>query len=133
MAWRVAISCLRDTPHHSPLTTCHSPLATRHSPTRVKILDFGLARAIEGKSDLTQSGQLVGTPAYMAPEQARGETVDFRSDLFSFGSVLYRMCTGERPFKGTDVMSTLLSLAQDIPPPPVRLNPEVPAELSELV
>jgi WD40 repeat protein/serine/threonine protein kinase len=100
---------------------------------RVKILDFGLARAVEGKGDLTQSGQLLGTPAYMAPEQARGEAVDHRCDLFSLGSVLYRMCTGEKPFQGSDVMSTLLALAGDDPQPPREVNPAVPAELSDLV
>src|SRR6185312_7204925 len=63
---------------------------------RVKVLDFGLARAAREDTQLTQSGAIVGTPAYMAPEQARGETVDPRCDLFSLGSVLYQMCTGQR-------------------------------------
>jgi WD40 repeat protein len=69
----------------------------------------------------------------MAPEQARGETVDHRADLFSLGCVLYRMCTGEVPFKGRDTLSTLTALAVDRPRPPCDLNPEVPVALSDLV
>ena len=67
---------------------------------RIKILDFGLARAVDEESQLTRSGATVGTPAYMAPEQAAGAEVDARCDLFSLGVVLYRMCTGRLPFPG---------------------------------
>jgi len=99
----------------------------------VKILDFGLARATGDQAQLTQSGAIVGTPAYMAPEQAGGKQVDGRSDLFSVGCVLYRMCTGEMPFKGNDTISILSALALEKPPPPVSLNLEIPTELSDLV
>jgi len=102
---------------------------------RVKILDFGLARLSEGAGEqhLTQTGAIMGTPAYMAPEQARGEKVDARADLFSLGVILYRLCTGELPFKGKDTMSTLMALALHEPPPPAQLNASLPGALSALV
>jgi eukaryotic-like serine/threonine-protein kinase len=100
---------------------------------RVKILDFGLARAAAQDSSLTQQGAIIGTPAYMAPEQGRGGTVDARCDLFSLGVVLYRMCAGQQPFKGTDTISTLLEVATHRPPALVQLNAEIPLELSDLV
>jgi serine/threonine protein kinase len=99
----------------------------------VKILDFGLARALADQTHLTQTGVIVGTPAYMAPEQARGQPVDHRGDLFSLGCVLYRMCTGEVPFPGQDTMSILSALALDTPRSPRTLNADVPGGLSDLV
>ncbi len=101
---------------------------------RVKILDFGLARATaDDQQQLTQSGAIVGTPAYMAPEQAQAEKVDSRCDLFSLGCVLYRLSTGELPFKGKDQMSMLLALAMTDPVPPHKINPDVPPDLSALI
>jgi len=100
---------------------------------QVKILDFGLARAMADETHLTQSGAIVGTPAYMAPEQACGEKVDHRCDLFSLGCVLYRMCTGELPFKGSNTLAIISALALENPVPPLSLNPALPAELSDLV
>jgi serine/threonine protein kinase len=102
---------------------------------RVKILDFGLARAVADQTQhLTQTGTVVGTPDYMAPEQARsGQTLDGRCDLFSLGSVMYRMSTGHKPFQGDDVMGTLLALAMEDPPPPRYCNPEIPQELSDMI
>ena len=73
----------------------------------MKILDFGLARAISEETYLTQSGVIIGTPAYMAPEQAHGTGQDVRCDLFSLGVVLYHMATGELPFKGANTMGIL--------------------------
>ena len=100
---------------------------------RVKVLDFGLARSAREEVELTGSGVIVGTPAYMAPEQARGEAVDFRCDLFSLGAVLYQLATGRRPFAGPNAMAILASLALDDPAPPHELNPAVPPALSGLV
>jgi serine/threonine protein kinase len=102
---------------------------------RVQILDFGLARAIgDQTSHLTQTGMVVGTPDYMAPEQARsGQALDCRCDLFSLGSVMYRMSTGRKPFEGDDVMGTLLALAMEDPSPPRFYNPEIPPELSDMI
>jgi serine/threonine protein kinase len=101
--------------------------------TRVKILDFGLARPAADPAGVTQMGAILGTPAYMAPEQSRALGVDHRSDLFSLGCVLYRMCTGQLPFKGTDPISVVTALALDNPRPPREVFPEVPPALSDLV
>jgi len=100
---------------------------------RVKILDFGLARPTTEDSGLTQTGAVLGTPAYMSPEQARGKPVDHRGDLFSLGCVLYQMTTGHLPFQGTDTLSRLMSLAADEPRPIREFNAAVPAELAALV
>lgn len=99
----------------------------------VKILDFGLARVSGSDEHLTQSGAVMGTPAYMAPEQARALEVDHRADLFSLGVVLFEMSTGQRPFTGRDTMSILSSLAMDTPPAPITLNPDLPPILSNLI
>jgi Leucine-rich repeat (LRR) protein len=92
-----------------------------------------LARAAQENVQLTQSGAIMGTPAYMAPEQARAKPVDHRADLFSLGIILYEITTGRRPFTGSDTMSILSSLALDHPAAPHELNPEVPQELSKLI
>jgi len=100
---------------------------------RTRILDFGLARSATGADGLTQSGTVLGTPAYMAPEQARGEAVDARADLFSLGVVLYQAATGRRPFPGADTFSILTALATTEPAPAASVNPALPAELSTLI
>lgn len=100
---------------------------------RVKILDFGLVQGHGDSGRLSQPGLVVGTPAFMAPEQARGQPVDPRTDLFSLGCVLYWLCTGELPFKGPDVLSILAALAAHDPPPPETLTTTVPSSVSELV
>jgi WD40 repeat protein/serine/threonine protein kinase len=101
--------------------------------SRCRILDFGLARITNDDTHLTQSGAIMGTPAYMAPEQARARPVDHRADLFSLGVMLYEMTTGRRPFIGADTMSVLTSLALDEPPAPSLINPQIPAELAALI
>jgi hypothetical protein len=100
---------------------------------RVKVLDFGLARPPDGDAHLTQSGAAVGTPSYMAPEQAAGEAVDGRADLFGLGVVLYRACTGHLPFQGRNPVATVLAAATQRPTPPCQLNPTVPPGLSALI
>lgn len=100
---------------------------------RVKILDFGLARPVEGDVFLTKAGTILGTPAFMAPEQAAGQRVDARSDLFSLGAVMYRMVTDRQPFMGDDVMAVLSALATEIPPRPRRFNPQTPARFDDLI
>jgi serine/threonine protein kinase/Leucine-rich repeat (LRR) protein len=110
-----------------------------HTPTacgcgcRVKLLDFGLARDISEEAHLTQSGALIGTPAYMAPEQARGDEASPRTDLFSLGVTLYRMLTGQLPFRGNNTLAVLDALARHTPPAPHLVNADVPPALSRLV
>jgi serine/threonine protein kinase len=100
---------------------------------RVKILDFGLARAVDGNARVTQDGNVVGTPAYMAPEQAGDQTIDARCDLFSLGSVLYRMSTGRQPFDGASTIATLMAVATHDPTPPQELRSDLPRPLSDLI
>ncbi len=100
---------------------------------RVKILDFGLARAEGHDVQITSPGTTVGSPAYMAPELARGGRGDASSDLFSLGCVLYLLCTRRLPFPGTTIVAILTSLATDTPPAPRELNPAIPPALDALV
>src|SRR5262245_29814901 len=99
---------------------------------RVRIVDFGLARASE-EAGLTQTGVVAGTPQYMAPEQAKGEPVDHRADLFSLGSVLYAMCTGDPPFRGGPPLAVVRRVCDEAPRPVREVNPEVPEWLAEVV
>jgi WD40 repeat protein len=99
---------------------------------RVKITDFGLARAADDAT-VTQSGYLPGTPAYMAPEQASGEGVDHRSDLFSLGSVVYALCTGRPPFRASTLHGLLLRVSDSRPMPVREINPRVPEWLVEIM
>jgi hypothetical protein len=98
----------------------------------VKLLDFGLARGRTGPL-ITQRHVILGTPAYMSPEQAAGQPLDAHCDLFSLGAVLYHMLTGRRPFSGDDVMAVLSSLASDTPPPAAGLVPGLPGGVADLL
>ena len=111
---------------------------------QVKILDFGLAKltkdgAVGTSTDtgleesLTQVGVIPGTAVYMSPEQARSEDLDVRSDIFSFGVVLYEMATGKKPFTGTNVVTTLHAVINAKPAPPRTVNPAVPKELEAII
>jgi serine/threonine protein kinase len=100
---------------------------------RVKLLDFGLARPQTGDSQLTNPGMVVGTPMYMAPEQAMGESIDGRADLFSLGCVLYRMATGRPPFEGKSSLAVLSAIVGHNPPSAVDLNPAVPPAFADLL
>jgi len=102
------------------------------SVDRVLITDFGLARAADDAS-MTRSGVIAGTPHYMSPEQARGESVDIRSDLFGLGSVLYFMCTGHPPFRADGAMAIMHRICSDIHRPVDQVNEDVPADLAELI
>jgi len=100
---------------------------------RVKILDFGLVRPATGDVHLTGSGMILGTPQYMAPEQARGDSIDARADLFSLGCVMYRMCSGSQAFQGDSLMAVLTALAVSTPPPLSEVDRNIPAGLVDLV
>jgi serine/threonine-protein kinase len=99
---------------------------------RLQITDFGLARAADDAS-LTRTGVIAGTPQYMSPEQARGELVDSRSDLFSLGSVMYAMCTGRPPFRSETSYGTLRRICDDQPRPIREINPSIPEWLEAFV
>ncbi len=105
---------------------------------QAKVLDFGLAKLLEraegeAETHLTMTGAVMGTPAAMSPEQARGERVDHRSDIFSFGVVLYEMATGRIPFKGRSKADVISALLKDPHPPAAELNKEIPARLSAVI
>ncbi len=111
---------------------------------RVKVLDFGLAKlkdpVVDGGAltvapaqQLTAAGQIVGTVAYMSPEQAEGRTVDHRSDVFSLGIIFYEMAVGARPFHGDTPLSTLTSILRDTPKPITTMNPLLPRHLGRIV
>ena len=110
---------------------------------RLKVLDFGLAKLREPVQEtantalptasVTEEGKIVGTVAYMSPEQAEGKPLDHRSDIFSFGVVLYEMATGRRPFQGDTAISTISSILKDTPTPPQQINTSLPAHLGRII
>jgi len=110
---------------------------------RLKVLDFGLAKLREGAEDgdsttketqsVTQDGRIVGTVAYMSPEQAQGLPVDHRSDIFTLGILLYEMATGERPFRGSTNLSVLSSILKDTPRSASELRDDIPKPLARMI
>lgn len=99
---------------------------------RVAITDFGLARAVDDAS-MTRSGVIAGTPQYMSPEQARGEPIDARSDLFSLGSAMYAMCTGRSPFRAETSFGVLRRISDDQPRPIREINNAIPDWMCRLI
>jgi eukaryotic-like serine/threonine-protein kinase len=106
----------------------------------VKLLDFGVAKrtadgggALPAEATITAEGQIIGTVAYMSPEQAEGRAVDARSDIFSFGSILYEMATGQRAFQGATSLSTLAAILREEPKPIRKLVPASPASLDVVI
>src|SRR6516225_2296268 len=111
---------------------------------RLKVLDFGLAKLVtapllnDGISGLptaalTGEGRIVGTVAYMSPEQAEGKPIDHRSDIFSLGVMLYEMATGERPFKGATSVSVISSIVKDTPRSVTEINPALPRDAGRII
>ncbi|MCA9018626.1 MAG: serine/threonine protein kinase, partial [Planctomycetaceae bacterium] len=99
---------------------------------RVKITDFGLARAVDDVT-ITKTGEVSGTPQYMSPEQASGDRVDQRSDLFSLGAVMYAMCTGRSPFRASNLAAVVRRVCDDTPRPIQEVNEEIPEWLIEII
>jgi serine/threonine-protein kinase len=100
---------------------------------QVKVADFGIARAISAQENLTQAGTVMGTATYFSPEQARGESVDPRSDVYSLGVVLYEMLSGHPPFTGDSPVAVAYKHVQETPPPLRSRNPDVPPALEAVV
>ncbi len=101
-------------------------------PHRAKITDFGLARAMDDAS-LSASGMVAGTPLYMSPEQARGETLDYRCDLFGLGCVMYQMVSGHPPFRAANSMAVLKRVCEDTPRSLTEIHPETPLWLEKII
>jgi len=99
----------------------------------VKIMDFGLAKLASGTTMLTQSGEILGTVAYMSPEQIKGENVDLRSDIYSFGMILYQLCTGELPFKDEYELAIMYSIIHEKPVSPHEINSHINPELEAVI
>ena len=97
-----------------------------------KVTDFGLAKRIEGDSDLTRTGQVLGTPSFMSPEQASGKQVGAPSDVYSLGAILYACCTGRPPFQAATAVETIMQVVEQDPVEPRQLNPQVPRDLETI-
>jgi len=108
-------------------------LVERDGRRVVKVLDFGISKAGSGDTHLTRTGMIMGTPSYMAPEQARGENVDLRADVYAIGALLYHALTGQRPFESDDTAATLNMVLTEEPPRPHVLAPAVPEGLELVV
>jgi tRNA A-37 threonylcarbamoyl transferase component Bud32 len=104
-------------------------------PDFVKVLDFGIAKVTAGEADgfKTQTGELLGTPHYMSPEQCNGKAVDQRADVYALGVILYEMLTGELPFKGRTMGELLVAHVTQPVPPPRTVNPAIPEDLERVV
>ena len=129
---------------HRDLKPGNIMVGEREHDGRIKVLDFGLAKLADASREgsgattmpaapATGEGRILGTAAYMSPEQAEGRPVDARSDLFSLGVMLYEMATGQRPFTGDTSISIISSIVKDTPKPITELNPSLPRDLGRIV
>jgi tetratricopeptide (TPR) repeat protein/predicted Ser/Thr protein kinase len=99
---------------------------------KVSVMDFGIARSMDA-SNMTRTGALMGTPTYMSPEQAQGQKVDARSDLYTFGIIFYELLTGMPPFEADNPMATLIRRIQEKPVPPIQVEASIPKAINEMV
>lgn len=99
---------------------------------KCSVMDFGIARSVDA-SNMTRTGALLGTPTYMSPEQAQGQKVDARSDLYTLGIIFYELLTGKAPFEADNPMATLVRRIQEKPPAPVEIDAAIPKRISDLV
>jgi serine/threonine-protein kinase len=99
----------------------------------VKVLDFGISRVSDATATLTKTGMVLGTPAYMPPEQATGARVDHRADIYSLGAIMYEAVTGRRPFDDSDPIATLAAVLTKEPERPCEINPELSPALEHLI
>jgi serine/threonine protein kinase len=100
--------------------------------SRIQVTDFGLAKNIHENADQTHTGALVGTPAYMSPEQAKQETASQQSDIYSIGTVLYYLLTGQPPHSGSGLIATISSVINDTPTAPTKIKPKISADLEAI-
>ncbi|HWC97040.1 MAG TPA: protein kinase [Candidatus Sulfopaludibacter sp.] len=99
---------------------------------RALVMDFGIARSMDS-SNMTRTGALMGTPTYMSPEQAQGQKVDARSDLYTLGIIFYELLTGNPPFEADHPMATLVKRIQERPKPPIEVEPTIPKPINDMV
>jgi serine/threonine-protein kinase len=108
-------------------------LTTQNGRTVAKVLDFGISKGGRGDTHLTKTGMIMGTPSYMAPEQARGEAVDLRADVYAVGALLYHLLTGKKPFDSDDAAAVLTMVLSEEPPRPRSIEPSIPEGLELVV
>ncbi len=103
------------------------------SDGHVKVSDFGIGKILHGDADLTAQGVMLGSPAYMSPEQIRGEKATFQSDIYSFGVVAYQLFSGQKPFPATSLTTLLLQILHEDPPSLLEIDPTIPPEVVAIV
>lgn len=120
-------------PHNIMVAHEKSGTVPAEAVRRVYVMDFGLARSVARDSSLTVEGQVLGTPAFMSPEQAEGKPVDARSDVYSLGATLYALAARRPPFEGATPVELLMKVATGSPPPPSQFNPEIDKDLEAII
>src|SRR5688572_18097525 len=120
-------------PHNIMMTAERSGTSASDTSRRVFVMDFGLARSSKGDSSLTAEGQVMGTPAYMSPEQAEGKSLDFKSDVYSLGATLWSLATRRAPFEAATPVQVLMKVTRGDILPPSAVNPDVDSNLESII